>query len=103
MGYSEDSKGYNLINLSTNKAFIARCVQFEEEPLATVEVGEASSQPEPQELSKEFVEHDDSNLFDGDEFIADHNSPTRSKWAAVVHDYAPNNHRSGVTNILYYL
>ena len=32
--YSEDSKGYKLINLSTNKAFIERCVQFEEEPLA---------------------------------------------------------------------
>ena len=46
--YSEYSKGYNLINLSTNKAFIERCVQFEEEPLAEVEIGEASSPPEPQ-------------------------------------------------------
>ena len=26
VGYSEDSKGYNLINLSTNKAFIERSV-----------------------------------------------------------------------------
>ena len=34
VGYSEYSKGYKLINLSTNKAFIERCVQFEEEPLA---------------------------------------------------------------------
>ena len=49
VGYSEDSKGYKLINLSTNKSFIERCVQFEEEPLAAVEVGEASSPPEPQE------------------------------------------------------
>ena len=57
VGYSEDSKGYKLINLSTNKSFIERCVQFEEEPLAAVEVGEASSPPEPQEVSKEFVEH----------------------------------------------
>ena len=40
-GYSEDSKGYKLINLSTNKSFIERCVKFEEEPLAEVEVGEA--------------------------------------------------------------
>ena len=55
VGYSKDSKGYNLINLSTNKGFIERCVQFEEEPLASMEVGEASSPPEPQEVSKEFV------------------------------------------------
>ena len=41
------------------------CVQFEEEPLAEVEVGEASSPPEPQEVSKEFVEHADSDLSDG--------------------------------------
>ena len=58
------------------------CVQFEEEPLLAVEVGEASSPPEPQEVSKEFVEHDDSNLYDGDEFIADPKIPTRPKWAA---------------------
>ena len=32
VGYSEDSKGYNLINLSTNKSFIERSVQFQEEP-----------------------------------------------------------------------
>ena len=49
-----------MINLSTNKSFIERCVQFEEEPLADVEIGEASSPPEPQEVSKEFVEHADS-------------------------------------------
>ena len=60
--------------MSTNKAFIERCVQFQEEPLVAVEVrGEASSPPEPQEVSKEFVEHDDSGLSDGDEFIADPN------------------------------
>ena len=46
VGYSEDSKGYNLIKLSTNKAFIERCVQFEEEPLVEVEIGEASSPPD---------------------------------------------------------
>ena len=82
VGYSKDSKGYKLINLSTNKAFIERCVQFEEEPLAAVEVGEASSPPEPQDVSKEFFEHADSDFYDGDEFIADPNSPTRPKWAS---------------------
>ena len=56
VGYSEYSKGYKLINLIINKSFIQRCVQFEEEPLAAVEVGEASSPPKPQEVSKEFVE-----------------------------------------------
>ena len=44
-----------------------------------MEVGEVSSPPEPQEVSKEFVEHDDSDLSDGDDFIADPNSPTRPK------------------------
>ena len=47
VGYSEDSKGYKLINLSTNKSFIERSVQFQEEPLAAVEVGESSSPPKP--------------------------------------------------------
>ena len=52
------------------------------EPLAAVEVGEASSPPEPQEVSKEFVEHADSDFSNGYEFIVDPNSPTRPKWAA---------------------
>ena len=47
------------------------CAQFEEEPLADVEIDEASSPPEPQEVSKEFVEHADSDLSNGDEFIVD--------------------------------
>ena len=68
--------------MSTKKSFIERCVHFEEEPLAAVEVAEASSPPEPQEVSKDFVEHADSDLSDGDELIAELNSPTRPKWAA---------------------
>ena len=44
-----------------------------------MEIGEACSPPEPQEVSKEFVEHADSNLSHGDEFIADPNIPTRPK------------------------
>ena len=54
--YSKDSKGYNLINLSTNKSFIERCVQFQEEPLAALEVGESSSPPEPLNVREEIVE-----------------------------------------------
>ena len=42
VGYSEDSKEYKLINLSTNKSFIERSVQFQEELLVAVEVGESS-------------------------------------------------------------
>ena len=38
--------------------------------------------PEPQELSKEFVYHADSDLSNGYEFIADPNIPTRQKLAA---------------------
>ena len=68
-----------MINLITNKAFIERCVQFEEEPLAAVEVGETSSPPEPLKVSEEFVEHDDSDM-SNDELIADPNRPTRPKW-----------------------
>ena len=60
--YSEYSKGYKLINFSTNKAFIERCVQFQEEPLAAVEVGEASSPPDPLKVSEEIVEHADSDV-----------------------------------------
>ena len=82
VGYSEDSKGYKLINLSTNKSFIERCVQFQEEPLAAVEVGESSSPPEPLNVSEEIVEHADSDMFDNYDFIADPNIPTRPKWAA---------------------
>ena len=73
--------------MSTNKAFIERCVQFEEEPLAAVEVGEASSPPEPHEVSKEFVEHADSDLSDGDEFIVDPKIPKRPKWASKTLHY----------------
>ena len=54
VGYSEDSKGYMLINLSTNKSFIEMSVEFQEEPLATVEVGESSSPPEPLNVSEEI-------------------------------------------------
>ena len=58
-----------MINLSTNKSFIERRVQFQEEPLAAVEVGEASSPPEPLNVSEEIVEHDDSNMYYSDELI----------------------------------
>ena len=56
VGYFEDSKGYKLINLSTNKYFIEISVQFQEEPLVAVEVGESSSPPDPLIVSGETNE-----------------------------------------------
>ena len=76
-GYSEYSKGYKLIILSTQKTFIERSVQFEEEPLATVEVGESSSQPQPLIVIEETNEFDDSNMPDNYDLIEDPNIPTR--------------------------
>ena len=80
VGYSEDSKGYKLINLSTNKAFIERIVQFQEEPLVAVEVRESSSPPNPLIVSGETNEFAYSDMSNNDDLIADHNIPTRPKW-----------------------
>ena len=61
--------------------FIERSVQFQEEPLAAVEVGESSSPPEPLNVSKETNEFDDSDMSDNDDLIAYSDSPARSKLA----------------------
>ena len=73
-----------MIKLSTNKYFIERSVQFQEEPLAAVEVGESSSSPEPLIVSEESNEFFDSDMSDNDDLIADPDSPTRPKWAANI-------------------
>ena len=70
-----------MINLSTNKSFIERCVQFEEEPLAAVKVGESSSSPKPLTISEETNEFFYYEMSDNDDLIIDPNSPTRPKWA----------------------
>ena len=78
VGYSKDSKGYNLINLSTKKSFIERSVKFQENPLgAAVEVGESSSPPEPLNVSEETNEFAYSDMSDNDDLIAYPDSPTR--------------------------
>ena len=66
--------------MSTNKSFIEISVQFEEEPLAVVEVGESSSPPQPLIVSEETNEFDDSDMYDNDELIEDPNRPTRPNW-----------------------
>ena len=68
--YSKYSKGYKLIKLSTNKAFIERSVQFQEEPLAAVEIGESSSSPEPLIVSEDTNEFPDSDMSDNYDLIA---------------------------------
>ena len=47
-----------------------------------MEVGESSSPLEPLNVSEEIVEHADFDMFDSDDFIADPNIPTSSKWEA---------------------
>ena len=71
-----------MINFSTNKSFIERSVQFQEEPLVVVEVGESSSPPDPLIVSEETNEFSDSDMSDNDDLIAYPNSHTRPKWAA---------------------
>ena len=70
-----------MINLSTNKSFIEIRGQFEEEPLAVVEVGESSSPPQPLIVSEETYEFVDFDMSDNDDLIANPNSPKRPKWA----------------------
>ena len=62
--------------MSTNKSFIERSVQFKEDPLAAVEVGESSSPPQPLIVSEETNEFFDSDMCDNDDLITDPKSPT---------------------------
>ena len=71
-----------MINLSTNKYFIEMSAQFQEEPLAAVEVGESSSPPEPLIVSEETNYFFDSDMSNNDDLIRDPNIPTRPKWVA---------------------
>ena len=71
-----------MINLSTKKSFIERSVQFQEEPLVAVEVGESSSPPDPLIVSGETNEFADSDMSDNDDLIVDPDSPTRPKCVA---------------------
>ena len=69
-----------MINLRTNKALIERSVQFQEEPLVAVEVGESSSPPDPLIVSGDTNEFADSDMSNNDDFISDPNSHTIPKW-----------------------
>ena len=54
----------------TNKSFIERSVQFQEEPLVAVEVGESSSPPQPLIVSEENNEFFDCDIYDNEDLIA---------------------------------
>ena len=77
--YYEYSKGKNMIKLSTKKSFIEISVQFKEDPLAAIEVGESSSPPQRLIVSEETNEFVDYDMYDNDELIAYPNIPTRTK------------------------
>ena len=66
--------------MSINKAFIEISVQFQEEPLTVVEVGESSSPPEPLIVSEETNDFYDSDMSDNNELISYPDSHTRPKW-----------------------
>ena len=68
--------------MSTKKSFIERNLQFREEPLAAVEVGESSSPPEPLNVSEEILECLDSDMSNNYDLISYPNIPTRPKWVA---------------------
>ena len=68
--------------MSTQRAFIERSVQFEEEPKPAIEIGESSSPPPPlvvSEYSNKFYYSDMSNI---EYLIVDTNTPTIPKWVA---------------------
>ena len=86
VGYSKYSKGYKLVILSTQKGFIERSVEFQEEPLAVVEVGESSSLPKPLNVSEETNQFAESDMSDNNDSISYPNSPTIPKWvASTIH------------------
>ena len=53
--------------MSTNKSFIERSVQFQEEPLVAVEVGESSSPLDPLIVSGETNDFYDSDMSNNDD------------------------------------
>ena len=69
-----------MIKFTTNKYFIERSVQFEEDPLVAIEVGDSSSPPQPLIVSEETNGFPNYDMSDNDELIPDINIPTRAKW-----------------------
>ena len=73
--------------MSTNKYFVERSVQFQEEPLVPVEVGESSWPPDPLIVSGETNEFADSEMSDNDYLIADPKIPMA--WGTTIDSLTP--------------
>ena len=64
VGYAEDAKGYKLFDPSSQKTFIERSVQFQEEPMQEIELvkGDCSHLPLNDDVSDdafyEFYKYD---------------------------------------------
>ena len=66
--------------MSTQKSFIERSVQFEEEPMVVAEIRESSSPPPPLVASEGTNEIYYYDISDNDDLISYPSSPTRTKW-----------------------
>ena len=82
VGYAEDSKVYKLFDPSSQKIFIERSVQFEEEPMQEIELvkGDCSHPP----LNDDVSDYSPSDFSDSNEYYdvhTNHDSPIRPKWA----------------------
>ena len=84
-GYAKYEKGYNIFDSSSQKTFIERSVQFEEEPMQEVELveGDCSHPPLDDDVSdvsiSEFYYY--NMEYEEYDMHADHDSLTSTKWA----------------------
>ena len=83
-GYSEYAKGYKLFDLSSQKTFIERSVQFKEYLMQEIELaqGKCSHLPDHDDVSDEsFSDFYDFDIYDyDDDMHSDHVSPIHPKW-----------------------
>ena len=71
-----------MINMSTQKSFIERNVQFEQEPTVAIEIGESSSPPPYLFVIEGTNEIYDSYMSNNYDLIAYQKIPTWTKWPA---------------------
>ena len=82
VGYSKYSKGYNMINMRTQRVFIERSVQFEEENMPTTEITESYLPPPTLNVSEENNKDYYYDMYDNYYLISDPKTPTIPKWVA---------------------
>ena len=85
VGYDEYAKGYNIFDPSSQKTFIERSVQFEEEPMQEIKLaqGECSNPPLHDDVSDDTSSYIYDYYIDDDYFDMNsyHDSPIWPKWA----------------------